>query len=71
MKIEDLFHDCFRFRLSSSFDPNRGFFRLTTDQQLFPNPNVDQIVQNSAPHYFFIGRMLGKVLTLRKFATLQ
>ena len=47
--------------LKAAFDPNRGFFRLTRDQQLYPNPSVEQIHENYVPHYFFIGRMLGKV----------
>merc|ERR1711899_569803 len=48
--------------LKAAFDPNRGFFKLTRDQNLYPNPNVDQIHENYVPHYFFIGRMLGKAL---------
>ena len=47
--------------LKAAFDPNRGFFKLTRDQNLYPNPNVDQIHENYVPHYYFIGRMLGKV----------
>ena len=50
--------------LKAAFDPNRGFFRLTRDQQLYPNPSVEQIHENYVPHYFFIGRMLGKVRSL-------
>lgn len=48
--------------LKAAFDPNRGFFKLTRDQNLYPNPNVDQIHENYVPHYYFIGRMLGKAL---------
>ena len=60
-----LFREFLTELLKTCFDPNRGFFRLTNDQQLYPNPKVDQIVENFVPHYFFIGRMLGKV-TLTK-----
>ncbi len=56
-----LFREFLTELLKTCFDPNRGFFRLTNDQQLYPNPKVDQIVENFVPHYFFIGRMLGKV----------
>ena len=56
-----LFREFLTELLKTCFDPNRGFFRLTNDQQLYPNPTVDQIHENSGPHYFFIGRMLGKV----------
>lgn len=44
-----------------SFYYCRGFFKLTTDQYLYPNPNVEQIEPNYIPHYYFIGRILGKV----------
>ena len=56
-----LFREFLTELLKTCFDPNRGFFRLTNDQQLYPNPKVDQIHENFTPHYFFIGRMLGKV----------
>jgi len=47
--------------LKTAFDPNRGFFRITNDNMLYPNPYAHLIQQNFAAHYFFIGRMLGKV----------
>jgi len=48
--------------LKAAFDPNRGFFSVTRNQMLYPNPNVSHIYENFAEHYFFIGRMLGKAL---------
>lgn len=50
--------------LKTAFDPNRGFFKITNDNMLYPNPYVHLIQQNFASHYFFIGRMLGKVSTI-------
>lgn len=47
--------------LKTSFDPNRGFFRLTHDNLLYPNPGVAVLVSDYPAHYYFIGRMLGKV----------
>jgi ubiquitin-protein ligase E3 C len=47
--------------LKTAFDPNRGFFRLTKDNQLYPNPSVHLLVDDFPRHYFFIGRILGKV----------
>lgn len=47
--------------LKTAFDPNRGFFKITNDNMLYPNPYAHLIQQNFASHYFFIGRMLGKV----------
>ncbi|XP_046689185.1 uncharacterized protein LOC124375122 [Homalodisca vitripennis] len=48
--------------LKTAFDPNRGFFRLTKDNLLYPNPHVHLLHQNFLNHYYFIGRMLGKAL---------
>ena len=47
--------------LKTSFDPNRGFFRLSHDNLLYPNPGVAVLVPDFPNHYYFIGRMLGKV----------
>lgn len=48
--------------IKTAFDPNRGFFLITTDNKLYPNPSVGMIVENFQKHYYFIGRMLGKAL---------
>ena len=56
-----LFRDFMTELLNTSFDPNRGFFKLTQENRLYPNPNVAQIEPNYLQHYYFIGRMLGKV----------
>ena len=48
--------------LKTSFDPNRGFFKYTSDQLLYPNPQAKALFDNMTDHYFFIGRMLGKVV---------
>lgn len=47
--------------LKTAFDPNRGFFRLTKDNLLYPNPYVHLLHQDFRKHYYFIGRILGKV----------
>lgn len=47
--------------LKTAFDPNRGFFLLTADNTLYPNPNVHLIVENYMEHFRFIGRLIGKV----------
>lgn len=56
-----LFREFLTELLKTAFDPNRGFFKLTHDNQLYPNPSVRFIEENFIPHYFFIGRMVGKV----------
>ncbi|XP_070502808.1 ubiquitin-protein ligase E3C [Chironomus tepperi] len=48
--------------IKSSFDPNKGFFILTKDNMLYPNPSASIIHENYKQHYYFIGRMLGKAL---------
>jgi len=57
-----LFREFLSQLLKSAFDPNRGFFTLTKDQMLYPNPSADKIHGDSSPHYYFIGRILGKAL---------
>ncbi|KAB0798693.1 hypothetical protein PPYR_09686 [Photinus pyralis] len=48
--------------LKTSFDPTRGFFLLTNDNMLYPNPNVAVLVDNFTDHYYFIGRLVGKAI---------
>ncbi|XP_011496921.1 PREDICTED: ubiquitin-protein ligase E3C [Ceratosolen solmsi marchali] len=57
-----LFREFLSELLKTSFDPNRGFFKLTKDNMLYPNPTVHLLVDNFPKHYFFIGRILGKAL---------
>ncbi|KAJ8929517.1 hypothetical protein NQ314_017775 [Rhamnusium bicolor] len=48
--------------LKTAFDPNRGFFLMTADNTLYPNPNVHLIVENFTDHFHFIGRLVGKAI---------
>lgn len=57
-----LFREFLSELLKTSFDPNRGFFRLTKDNMLYPNPTVHLLVEDFPKHYYFIGRVLGKAL---------
>lgn len=47
--------------IKTAFDPNRGFFLSTSDKLLYPNPQARLIVDNFTAHYYFLGRILGKV----------
>lgn len=49
--------------LKTGFDPNRGLFKLTggDDKELYPNPQASLVLENSNNHFFFLGRMVGKV----------
>ncbi|CAF0970368.1 unnamed protein product [Rotaria sordida] len=57
-----LFREFMNELLKSSFNPIRGLFKLTSDGYLYPNPNVAFIEENFGPHYYFLGRMLGKAI---------
>ena len=57
-----LFREFLSQLIKTAFDPNRGFFVLTRDHQLYPNPSVYQIHNNASAHYYFIGRVIGKAL---------
>ncbi|CAG4954509.1 unnamed protein product [Colias eurytheme] len=57
-----LFREFLSELLKSAFDPNRGLFRLTKDNMLYPNPGVHLLYDDFPMHYYFIGRMLGKAL---------
>ncbi|XP_070148798.1 ubiquitin-protein ligase E3C isoform X2 [Polyergus mexicanus] len=57
-----LFREFLSELLKTSFDPNRGFFKLTKDNMLYPNPTVHLLVDDFPKHYYFIGRILGKAL---------
>lgn len=56
-----MFREVLSELIHTAFDPNRGFFRLAQDRSLYPNPGVGLIVEDFQKHYFFIGRLLGKV----------
>jgi len=47
--------------ITTAFDPNRGFFCCTADKLLYPNPQARLLVDNFTSHYYFLGRILGKV----------
>lgn len=57
-----LFREFLSELLKTSFDPNRGFFKLTKDNMLYPNPTVHMLFDDFPKHYYFIGRILGKAL---------
>ncbi|XP_026687941.1 ubiquitin-protein ligase E3C-like, partial [Diaphorina citri] len=57
-----LFREFLSELLKTAFDPKLGFFKLTEDNLLYPNPSVGLIYSDSLKHYYFIGRMLGKAL---------
>jgi ubiquitin-protein ligase E3 C len=47
--------------IKTAFDPNRGFFKCTNDKLLYPNPQAVLLMEGYRNHYFFLGRILGKV----------
>uniref|UniRef100_A0A6A7FRB2 Ubiquitin-protein ligase E3C n=1 Tax=Hirondellea gigas TaxID=1518452 RepID=A0A6A7FRB2_9CRUS len=57
-----LFREFLSELLRSAFDPNRGFFLMTRENTLYPNPSARLIHDDIQSHFYFIGRMLGKAL---------
>lgn len=48
--------------LKTAFDPARGFFMVTGEGFLYPNPVAPLLFpDNYHRHFVFLGRMLGKV----------
>jgi ubiquitin-protein ligase E3 C len=43
-------------------DPNRGLFRLDSQNRIYPNPIAKKIVAEHWKHYYVIGRLVGKAL---------
>lgn len=56
-----LFKEFINEVLKTALDPNRGFFIMTAENTFYPNPNIERIIKNFTEHYFFIGRLIGKV----------
>ncbi|XP_067398812.1 ubiquitin-protein ligase E3C isoform X4 [Emydura macquarii macquarii] len=60
-----IFREFLNELLKSGFNPNQGFFKTTNEGLLYPNPAAQMLVGDSyARHYYFLGRMLGKIFTL-------
>jgi ubiquitin-protein ligase E3 C len=46
----------------SGVDPNRGLFRLDSQNRLYPNPIAKHVVPDYRKHFTLIGRLVGKAL---------
>ncbi|XP_076462782.1 ubiquitin-protein ligase E3C-like [Babylonia areolata] len=57
-----LFREFLSELLKEGFNPNRGFFKLTADGLLYPNPQASLLASDFQDHFFFLGRVLGKAL---------
>ena len=49
--------------IKSAFDPKLGFFAITPQGAFYPFPQVAQLMDASVAkqHFYFIGRIVGKV----------
>ena len=57
-----IFREFLNELLRSGFNPNQGFFKTTNEGLLYPSPTAQMLVGDSfARHYYFLGRILGKV----------
>ena len=63
-----LFREFIAELLKTAFDPNRGFFKISNDNLLYPNPAALKLVENFTAHYFFLGRILAKVYLKTTFS---
>ena len=57
--------------LETGFDPNRGFFVLTSDGFLYPNPNIAMLIPNYHSHYYFLGRVLAKTVQCKLLSNIK
>ena len=61
-----IFREFLNELLKSGFNPNQGLFKTTNEGLLYPNPAAQMLVGDAfARHYYFLGRMLGKVTYTR------
>lgn len=57
-----IFREFLNELLKSGFNPNQGFFKATNESLLYPNPAAEMLIGDSfTRHYYFLGRILGKV----------
>lgn len=57
-----IFREFLNELLKSGFNPNQGFFKTTNESLLYPNPAAEMLIGESfTRHYYFLGRILGKV----------
>uniref|UniRef100_A0A9J7YPJ5 HECT-type E3 ubiquitin transferase n=1 Tax=Cyprinus carpio carpio TaxID=630221 RepID=A0A9J7YPJ5_CYPCA len=61
-----IFREFLNELLKSGFNPNQGFFKTTNEGLLYPSPTAEMLVGESfTRHYYFLGRILGKVVELK------
>jgi len=46
----------------SGVDPNRGLFRVDSQNRIYPNPIAKKLFKDYQKHYFLMGRLVGKAL---------
>jgi len=57
-----IFREFLNELLKEAFNPTRGYFVMTHDKLLYPNPVAHLVDPDFHRHYFFLGRMLGKAI---------
>lgn len=50
--------------IKEGFDLNRGLFRATPEQYIFPNPQATRLHNNAIAQYEFLGKLLGKAMSM-------
>lgn len=57
-----LFREFMSQLMQTGFNPEYGFFKTTSQQLLYPNPDAICAQPDYLKHFHFLGRMLGKII---------
>lgn len=57
-----LFKDFMEGLVREGFDPQRGLFKATSNNCLYPNPDARHVEPHALAYFEFLGRMVGKAL---------
>lgn len=56
-----IFRETLREIIKAGFNPELGFFQATPEGMLHPNHLAEKVNKDYLKHFFFLGRILGKV----------
>ncbi|CAJ0955893.1 unnamed protein product, partial [Mesorhabditis belari] len=55
----------------TAFDPEKGFFQYTADRLLYPNPMASKLYDNYSQHFYFLGRIIAKLIYEKQLAEIR
>ena len=62
LRVFLLFREFMSQLMQTGFNPKYGFFKTTSKQLLYPNPDAVLAQADCLKHFHFLGRMLGKII---------